>query len=78
MKPVSGGLLAGGLCRTISGALGGVGQSTYSSDVGLSLTTAATSRVIAWPAGLIIMGANVIYSYLGHRWFTFRRKDRAV
>src|SRR5215472_11157529 len=56
MKPVSGGLLAGGLCRTISGALGGVGQSTYSSDVGLSLTTAAASRVIAWPAGLIIMG----------------------
>lgn len=56
MKPVSGGLLAGGLCTALSGALGGVGQSTYSSDVGLSMATGATSRVIAWPAGLIIMG----------------------
>jgi len=55
MKPVSGGLLAGGLCTAISGVLGGVGQSTYSSDVGLSMATGATSRVIAWPAGLIIM-----------------------
>lgn len=56
MKPVSGCLLAGGLCTAISGVLGGVGQSTYSSDVGLSMATGATSRVIAWPAGLIILG----------------------
>jgi len=33
--------------------LGGVGQSTFSSNVGLSMATGATSRVIAWPAGLM-------------------------
>src|ERR1700751_1844832 len=53
MKEVSGGILAGGICSALSGALGGVGQSTFSSNVGLSMATGATSRVIAWPAGLI-------------------------
>jgi NCS2 family nucleobase:cation symporter-2 len=52
MKEVSGGILAGGICSALSGALGGVGQSTFSSNVGLSMATGATSRVIAWPAGL--------------------------
>src|SRR5580700_590951 len=50
---VSGGILAGGICSALSGLLGGVGQSTFSSNVGLSMATGATSRVIAWPAGLI-------------------------
>jgi len=53
MKEVSGGILAGGICSALSGLLGGVGQSTFSSNVGLSMATGATSRVIAWPAGLI-------------------------
>jgi xanthine permease XanP len=53
MKPVGGGLLAGGTCTALSGLLGGVGQSTFSSNVGLSMATGATSRVIAWPAGLL-------------------------
>jgi NCS2 family nucleobase:cation symporter-2 len=53
LKEVSGGILAGGICSALSGLLGGVGQSTFSSNVGLSMATGATSRVIAWPAGLI-------------------------
>jgi xanthine permease XanP len=53
MNEVSGGILAGGICSAVSGLLGGVGQSTFSSNVGLSMATGATSRVIAWPAGLI-------------------------
>jgi NCS2 family nucleobase:cation symporter-2 len=53
MKEVSGGILVGGICSALSGLLGGVGQSTFSSNVGLSMATGATSRVIAWPAGLI-------------------------
>jgi NCS2 family nucleobase:cation symporter-2 len=53
MKEISGGILAGGLCSVLSGVLGGVGQSTFSSNVGLSMATGATSRAIAWPAGLI-------------------------
>jgi xanthine permease XanP len=53
MKEISGGIFAGGICSVLSGLLGGVGQSTFSSNVGLSMATGATSRVIAWPAGLI-------------------------
>jgi xanthine permease XanP len=53
MKEISGGILAGGICSVLSGMLGGLGQSTFSSNVGLSLATGATSRIIAWPAGLI-------------------------
>jgi NCS2 family nucleobase:cation symporter-2 len=53
MKEISGGILAGGICSVLSGLLGGLGQSTFSSNVGLSLATGATSRIIAWPAGLI-------------------------
>ena len=53
MRDISGGILAGGICSVLSGLLGGLGQSTFSSNVGLSLATGATSRIIAWPAGLI-------------------------
>jgi NCS2 family nucleobase:cation symporter-2 len=53
MKEISGGIFAGGICSVLSGLLGGLGQSTFSSNVGLSLATGATSRIIAWPAGLI-------------------------
>jgi NCS2 family nucleobase:cation symporter-2 len=53
MNEISGGILAGGICSVLSGVLGGVGQSTFSSNVGLSMATGVTSRAIAWPAGLI-------------------------
>jgi NCS2 family nucleobase:cation symporter-2 len=53
MKDVSGGILAGSVGTSLAGLLGGVGQSTFSSNVGLSMATGATSRVVAWPAGLI-------------------------
>jgi NCS2 family nucleobase:cation symporter-2 len=39
----------------MSGLLGGVGQSTFSSNVGLSLATGATSRAIAIPCGLLMI-----------------------
>jgi xanthine permease XanP len=53
MKDVSGGVFVSGLSSALSGLLGGVGQSTFSSSVGLSMATGATSRNIAWPVGLI-------------------------
>ncbi|HTZ59468.1 MAG TPA: solute carrier family 23 protein [Acidobacteriaceae bacterium] len=56
MGEISGGILAGGICSVISGLFGGLGQSTFSSNVGLSVATGATSRVISWPAGLICIG----------------------
>jgi NCS2 family nucleobase:cation symporter-2 len=53
MKDISGGVLAGGIGSSLAGLFGGTGQSTFSSNVGLSMATGATSRAIAWPAGLI-------------------------
>lgn len=55
MKPVSGGILAGALCTTAAGLGGGLGQSTFSSNVGLSMATGATSRSIALPIGAILV-----------------------
>ncbi len=55
MKSVSGGILAGSLCTTAAGFLGGMGQTTFSSNVGLSMATGVTSRVVAVPAGLILI-----------------------
>ncbi len=55
MKPVSGGILAGALCTTAAGLSGGLGQSTFSSNVGLSMATGATSRSIALPIGAILI-----------------------
>lgn len=56
MKPVSGGILSGSLCTILAGLGGGMGQSTFSSNVGLSMATGATSRSIALPIGLILIG----------------------
>jgi NCS2 family nucleobase:cation symporter-2 len=53
MRDVSGGILAGSIGTSLAGLLGGAGQSTFSSSVGLSMATGAASRSIAWPAGLI-------------------------
>ena len=55
MKPVSGGIMAGALCTTAAGLGGGLGQSTFSSNVGLSMATGATSRSIALPIGAILI-----------------------
>jgi NCS2 family nucleobase:cation symporter-2 len=55
MKSVSGGILAGALCTTAAGLGGGLGQSTFSSNVGLSMATGTTSRSIALPIGLILI-----------------------
>lgn len=55
MHSVSGGLFANGVGTAVSGLLGGVGQNTVSSSVGLSLATGTTSRLIAIPTGLIVI-----------------------
>ena len=55
MKLVSGGVLAGSICTIGAGLLGGAGQSTFSSNVGLSIATKATSRHVALPCGIILI-----------------------
>jgi xanthine permease XanP len=55
MQSVSGGMLAGAIGTGLSGLLGGIGQSTFSSNVGLSLATGATSRSIAIPCGILMI-----------------------
>ncbi len=51
MRSISNGLLAGGIGTLISGALGGLGVGTSSSNVGVSAATGATSRYIGIAAG---------------------------
>lgn len=55
MKSVAGGILAGSVGTTLAGLIGGVGQSTFSSNVGLSMATGATSRMIAVPTGVLLL-----------------------
>jgi xanthine permease XanP len=55
MKSISAGILADGFGGIIPGLIGGFGQSTSSSNVGLSVATGATSRYIAYSTGLIII-----------------------
>jgi NCS2 family nucleobase:cation symporter-2 len=55
MQNVSSGILVDGLGGVIPGLIGAFGQSTSSSNVGLSLATGATSRVIAYVTGGIII-----------------------
>lgn len=55
MKSISGGILADGLGGIIPALIGGFGQSTSSSNVGLSLATGATSRRIAYSIGIILI-----------------------
>src|SRR4051812_24914126 len=55
MTSVSGGMLAGAIGTGLSGLLGGIGQSTFSSNVGLLLATGATSRSIAVPTGILMI-----------------------
>jgi len=56
MQNLKKGLLADGMSVSISGLLGGMGQSTASSNIGLSVGTGATSRQIAFATGGILMG----------------------
>jgi len=58
MKNISGGILADSVGCITAGALGGMGQSTSSTNVGLSIATGATSRVIAFAQGglLVFLG----------------------
>lgn len=55
MKNIGGGILADGLSAIISGLVGAMGQSTSSSNVGLSIGTGATSRKIAFATGGILI-----------------------
>lgn len=54
MQSVSGGILADGLGGVVPGLLGGFGQSTSSSNIGLSIATGSTSRIIAIFFGVIL------------------------
>ena len=56
MPSLKKGLLADGMSVSISGLLGGMGQSTASSNIGLSVGTGATSRQIAFATGGILIG----------------------
>jgi len=56
MRSISGGILANGIGNLFSGLSGGVAQNTVSSSVGVSLGTGITSRSLALPTGLIVIG----------------------
>ena len=51
MKSIGKGILADALGDIFSGVIGGLGQTTSSSNIGLSLAAGATSRRIAYAAG---------------------------
>lgn len=55
MQSIKQGLLSDGLSMSLSGLLGGMGQSSASSNIGLSLATGATSRKIAYSTGGILI-----------------------
>jgi xanthine permease XanP len=55
MKSISGGLLADGIGCMFCGMLGGLGISTSSSNVGVSVATGATSRRIGYSAGSLFI-----------------------
>jgi len=55
MDNVSRGILADGIGACVAGIVGGFGQSTSSSNIGLSIGTGATSRVIAKWIGVILI-----------------------
>ena len=55
MTNIRKGLFADGLGMSISGMIGGMGQSSASSNIGLSLGTGATSRQIAFTTGGILI-----------------------
>lgn len=60
MKSISGGILVDGIGGVLPGLIGGFGQSTSSANVGLSIATGATSRVIAWSAGGLLIAMALL------------------
>ncbi len=60
MGNISGGILADSVGGMSAGLLGGFGQSTSSTNVGLSIATGVTSRSVAWNTG----GLLVVLSFL--------------
>lgn len=60
MKSVSNGIFADGLGGVIPGLIGGFGQSTSSANIGLSMATGATSRVIAYALG----GLLIVFAFM--------------
>ncbi|ATW27836.1 uracil-xanthine permease family protein [Candidatus Formimonas warabiya] len=52
---IRGGIFADGLAATVGGFIGGMGQASYSANIGLSVAVGATSRRIAWAAGGIFI-----------------------
>jgi xanthine permease XanP len=55
MRNVSKGMLSDGLTTMISGLIGGMGQSSSAANIGLSMATRATSRIIAFVAGGLLI-----------------------
>ena len=55
MQSVSGGIFANGLGSALSGLLGGIGQNTASTSIGIEIATGTTSRAIALPLGLLVI-----------------------
>jgi NCS2 family nucleobase:cation symporter-2 len=55
MDSVSGGVMANSLGTIFSGLIGGFAQNNASSCLGVELATGVTSRVIAIPAGLVLI-----------------------
>src|SRR5262245_64927078 len=55
MQSVSGGIFANAIGTGLSGLMGGIGQSTFSSNVGLALATGAASRSIAIPCAILMV-----------------------
>ena len=56
MGSISRGLLAEAIGTITAGLLGGVGQSTSSTNIAVSIATGATSRGIAFAAGSLLIG----------------------
>jgi len=55
MRNVSKGMLADGLTTLVSGLMGGMGQSSSAANIGLSMATRATSRVIGFATGGLLI-----------------------
>jgi xanthine permease XanP len=55
MNSISRGLFADGLGVLVPSAIGGFGQSTSSSNIGLSMATGVTSRVVAFAMGGVLI-----------------------
>lgn len=65
MASVSGGVMANSLGTIFSGLLGGFAQNNASACLGLELATGVTSRAIAVPAGLIVVGLALLPGLAG-------------